>query len=164
MKPKLILCLALVLSCIFATQRAYSYVAEIQINHANLKTYYSLLKIKTVLLNFTNNPVVFFTVIVIPKDKRQQSEHFEGKLGINDPSIKDSHKVIGYTSVEARKYQGPFIEEVQKSLRDKCIMFQFGVAVKYLETSEFRVEETYGELDGAPVDYVFNLKEFADEK
>ena len=167
MKPKLILCHALVLSgiflCFFATQSAYGFVGEIQINHTNLKSDYSFLKIKTVHLNFTNNPVVFFTVIVIPKDKRQQSEHFEGHLGINDPSIKDIHKVIGYTSVEARKFTGTIIEEIPKPLRDKCIAFEFGVAVKYLEASEFRVEEMAGEF-ASPTDYCFNLKEFADEK
>ena len=103
MKPKFLLCLALALNGIFAVQRACGYVAEIQINHANLKTDYSFLKIKTVRLNFTNNPVVFFTVIVMPKDKQQQSKHFKGRLDIYDASLKDSHKIIGYTSVGARK-------------------------------------------------------------
>ena len=57
------------------------------------------------------------------------------------------------------------MDEIPKPLRAKCIAFEFGVAVKYLETSEFRVEETEDdEPDGAPVDYIFNLKEFADEK
>jgi hypothetical protein len=156
MKPKLLLCLALVLSGIifysFATLNAYGFVAEIQINPANLKTDYSFLKINTVRVVFTNNPVVYFTVIVTPKDKRQQSDNFEGNLTINDPSIKDSHKVIGYTSVTARKST------------DGTIRFHFGIAVKYLETSEFRVEESYGKFGDAPIDYIFNLKEFADEK
>jgi hypothetical protein len=84
MKPKIILCLALVLSGIFTIQHAYGFVAEIQINHTNLKTDYSFLKIKTVRLNFTNNPVVVFTVIVVPKDKLQQSDNFEGWLEISD--------------------------------------------------------------------------------
>ena len=163
MKPKLILCLALVLSGVFASQRAYGYVAEIQINHANLKADFSFLKIKTVHINLTNDEVVFFTVMVIPKDK-QQSERFEGHLEINDASIKGSHKVIAYTLVEARKLtDGTIIEEIPKQLRAKCVVFQFSVAVKYLETSEFRVEETSGEFD-SPTDYCFNLKEFADEK
>jgi hypothetical protein len=157
MNSKLLLCLALVLSGIFATQHAYGYVAEIQIKPANLKTDYSFLKIKTVRLGFTNDRVVLFTVVVTPKDKRQQSEHFEGNLGIND-----TNGYIASTSVQARA--GGFTEDIPKPLRGKCIVFQFTVAAKYLETSEFRVEETYGELDGAPVDYIFKLKEFADEK
>jgi hypothetical protein len=165
MKPKLIFCLALILSGGFATQRACGFEAEIQINHSNLKTYCPFIKIKTVRPNITNNPVVFFTVIVVPKDKLQQSEHFEGNLEINDTSIKDSHNVICWTSVEARKLISATItDEIPKPLRVKCIAFEFGVAIKYLETSDFRVEETNGELDGAPVDYIFNLKEFADEK
>ena len=41
MKSKLILWLALVLSGICATQRAYGFVAEIQINHTNLIKDYS---------------------------------------------------------------------------------------------------------------------------
>jgi hypothetical protein len=164
MKPKFILCLALVLSGSFTTQRAYGYVAEIRINHANLKTDYSFLKIKTVRLNFTNDPVVFFTVIVMPKGKRQQSEHFKGNLEINDASMTNSQKVICYTSVEARKLTGGTIfDEIPKSMRAKCIVFEFGVAVKFLETSEFRVEETAGEFDPL-ADYCFNLKEFADDK
>jgi hypothetical protein len=156
MKSKLILCLALVLSGMifysFATLNAYGSTVEIQINHANLKTDYSFLKINTSRVLFTNNPVLYFTVTVIPKDKRQQADNFEGTLTINDPSIKDSHTVIGYTSVNARK------------LPDGKIMFSFGIAVKYVETSEFRVEESYGKFGDAPVDYIFNLKEFADEK
>ncbi len=162
MKPKLILCLALVFFCSFATQRAYGYVAEIQINHANLKTDFSFLKIKTAHINFTNNEVVFFTVVVIPKDKHYI---YSGNLEINDASIKGSHKVIGDTSVEARQLTGGTIfDEIPKPLRAKCIVFEFGVAVKFLETSEFRVEESYGEFDGGPSDYIFNLKEFADER
>jgi hypothetical protein len=148
MNPKIILCLALVLSGIFASQRTYGYEEEIRINHANLKTDCSFLKIETVRINLTNDPVVFFTVIVIPKDKRQQSEHFEGHLEINDAS--DSHKIIGYTTVEAHK-------------KANGIAFQFGIAVKYLETSEFRIEEQAGEF-ASPMGYYFNLKEFADDK
>jgi hypothetical protein len=165
MKLKLILCLALVLSGVFATQCAYGYVAEIQINHANLKTDFSFLKIKTVRINFTNDDVVVFTVIVTPKDK-QQSEHFEGLLEISDTNI-GSHGYIAQTLVQARKLLNQLpIQEIPKPLRSKCVVFQFSVVVKYLETSEFRVEETTGDVagDGAPVDYIFNLKEFADEK
>jgi len=160
MKPKLILCLALVLSGIFATQRAYSYVAEIQINHVNLKTNFSFLKIKTAHTHLTNE-VVFFTVIVIPKDNRYI---YSGNLEISDTNI-GSHGYIAQTKVQGRKLLNQLpIEEIPKSLRAKCIVFQFGVAVKYLETSKFWVEESYGEVDEAPIDYIFNLKEFADEK
>ena len=151
------------MSGIFTTLHTYGFLAEIQISQANLKTDYSFLKIKTVRFNFTNDPVVYFTVIVIPRDKRQQSEHFEGHLEINDASTKDSHKVICYTSVEARKFTGTIIDEIPKPLRAKCIAFEFGVAVKYLEASQFRVEEIAGEF-ASPADYCFNLKEFADEK
>jgi len=87
---------------------------------------------------------VFFTVIVTPKVK-QQSEHFEGHLGISD-----SHGFIAATLVEAKA-------------RSKSIAFQFLVSAKYLETSEFKIEEIAGEF-ASPTDYCFNLKEFADEK
>ena len=166
MKFKLILCLALVLSGIFAMQRAYGLVVEIQINHANLKTDFSFLKIKTAHINFTNDEVVVFTVIVIPEDK-QQPEHFEGRLEISDTNIGSHHGYIAQTWVQGRKLLNEWpIEEIPKWLRPKCVVFQFDVSVKYLETSEFRVEETTGDVagDGAPVDYIFNLKEFADEK
>jgi hypothetical protein len=162
MKSKLLLCLTLVFSCSFATQRAYGYVAEVQINHANLKTDYSFLKIKTKHINLTNNEVVNFIVVVIPKDK---DYIYSGTLWINDASIKGSHKTICDTLVQARKLTArTMIDEIPKPLRAKCIVFEFNVAVKYLETSEFWVEESYGEFDAGPTDYCFNLKEFADEK
>jgi hypothetical protein len=172
MNSKFILYLAFVLNGIFATQRAYSYGVEIQINHANLKTDYSFLKIKTVCLNFTNNPVVVFTVIVVPKNKQYnysiipENKHYSysGTLEISDANS-GSNGYIAQTSVQARKLpRGQVIEEIPKALRDKCVVFEFGVAVKYLATSEFRVEEIYGEFDDAPQDYIFNLKEFAEEK
>jgi hypothetical protein len=160
MKPKLLLCLALVLSGwlpgFFNPQSAYGFEAVIQINHANLKTDCSFLKIKTVHYGSSNNPGVFFTVFVIPKAK-QKSEHVDraylGHLGISD-----TNGFIAGASVERRK-------------RDKFVVFQFSVSSKYLEKSEFNVEEVLvnektGDVsgDGAPVEYVFNLKEFADEK
>jgi hypothetical protein len=154
MKPKLILWLALVLSGICATQRAYGFVAEIQINHTNLIKDYSFLQISAVRIHYTNNETVFFTVTVTPKEK-QQPEHFEGHLSISDTNTGSLGFIAG-TSVAARM--------VPKGSRSKSISFQFSVSAKYLETSEFRVEETHGELDGAPADYIFNLKEFADEK
>jgi hypothetical protein len=160
MKPKIILCLALVFLCSFATQRACGSVIEIQINHADLKTNFSFLKIRTVHINFTNNEVVFFTVVVIPKDKHYI---YSGNLEISDTNT-GSHGYIVQTSVQARKLTGgTIIDEIPKPLRAKCIVFEFGVAVKYLETSEFRVEEFYNEF-ASPTDYCFNLKEFADEK
>jgi hypothetical protein len=159
MKLKLILGLALVIFT-FAAQRACGFAAEIQINHANLKTDYSFLKIKTVRIDYTNNPVVFFTVVVIPKDKHYI---YSGNLEISDTNIA-GHGYIARTSVQARKLLGGrFDEEIPKSLRDKCVVFEFAVAAKYLATSEFRVEEFYNEF-GSPADYIFNLKEFADEK
>jgi hypothetical protein len=153
MKPKLILCLALVLSGIFATQRACGFVAEIQINHTNLIKDYSFLQISAVRIHYTNNETVFFTVTVIPKEK-QRLEYFEGHLEIRDTNIGSLGFIAG-TSVAARM--------VPKGLRSKSISFQFSVSAKYLVTSEFRVEEIAGEFD-SPTDYIFNLKEFADEK
>jgi hypothetical protein len=144
MKPKLILCLALVLSGGFATQHAYGFVAEIQINHTNLTNDFSFLQISAARTHFTNNETVFFTVIVTPKVK-QQPEHFGGFL-----EISDSHGFIAQTLVGAKA-------------RSKSMVFQFLVSAKYLETSEFRVEESRG-IGASPTDYIFNLKEFADEK
>jgi hypothetical protein len=144
MKPKLLLCLALVLSGGFATQCTYGYEVEYQINHTNLTNDFSFLQISAARIHYTNNETVFFTVIVTPKVK-QQSEHFEGHLGISD-----SHGFIAATLVEAKA-------------RSKSIAFQFLVSAKYLETSEFKIEEIAGEF-ASPTDYCFNLKEFADEK
>jgi hypothetical protein len=148
MKPKIILCLALVLS---GGLSAFGYVAEIQINHTNLIKDYSFLQISAV--RNTNNETVFFTVTVIPKEK-QQSEYFSGHLRISDTNT-GTQGFIAQTSVAARM--------VPKGLRSKSISFQFLVSAKYLETSEFRVQETASEFY-SPTDYCFNLKEFADEK
>jgi hypothetical protein len=164
MKSKPLFCLALVLSGIlpsfFATQSAYGYVAEVQINHTSLKTDFTFLKIKTIRLNFTNDPVIIFTVVVMPKDKHYI---YSGNLKISDTNI-GSHDYIVQTSVQARKLTGGLIiDEIPKSLRAKCMVFEFGVAVKYLEMSKFCVQENYDKF-GSPTDYCFNLKEFADEK
>jgi hypothetical protein len=153
MKPKLLLCLALVLSGIFTTQRAYGFVAEIQINHTNLVKDYSFLQISAVRIPYTNNETVFFTVTVTPP-KKQQSEYFLGYLTISDTNT-GSQGFIAQTSVAARM--------VPKGSLSKSISFQFSVCAKYLKTSEFRVEEIASEF-ASPTDYCFNLKEFADEK
>jgi hypothetical protein len=153
MKPKIILCLALVLSGIFATQHAYCSEAEIQINHANLVKDYSFLQISSLRIPYTNNETVLFTVTVTPKEKKQ-SVYFLGHLRISDTNT-GSQGFIVQTSVAARM--------VPKGSRSKSISFQFLVSAKYLETSEFRVEEIAGEF-ASPTDYIFNLKEFADEK
>lgn len=164
MKPKFLLCLALVVFTFAAGQSAYGFEAVIQINHANLKTDFSFLKIKTVRIDSTNNSMVFFTVVVIPKDK-----HFiySGNLEISDANT-GSHGYIVNTGVQPRRLTGGTIggtkfDDIPKSLRTKCIVFEFGVGAKYLETSKFSVEENYDEFS-SPTDYIFNLKEFADEK
>jgi hypothetical protein len=75
MKPKLLPGLALVLSgtlfFLSATQPVYGYEVLIQLNHTNLNTDYSFLQITAVRNNATNSEVVFFTVVVIPRDKHQ---------------------------------------------------------------------------------------------
>ena len=167
MKPKLLLVLALVLGGslfgLLAPQRAYGFVAEVQMNHTNLNTHFSFLKVKTVRLNFTNDEMVAFTVLVMPKDKHQP-ENFHGNLEVYDSSIKGSHHAIVSTTVQAHKMaSGIMLEEIPKPLRGKCVVFYFSIASKYLEASQFRVEETTG-MFGSPTDYCFNLKEFADEK
>ncbi|HTB86166.1 MAG TPA: hypothetical protein VK742_21140 [Candidatus Sulfotelmatobacter sp.] len=171
MKPKLLLCLALVLSgCLlglFNPQSACGYEVVTQINHANLKNY-SFLKIKTARLNFTNNSAVWFTVIVIPKNK-QKSEHVD-KIYLGRLVISDTNGFIAGTSVQWRKFEGE-LPDVPKPLRAKCVVFEFVVGDKYLEKSEFKVEEFSAEektgealIGGSPTEYIFNLKEFDDEK
>jgi hypothetical protein len=167
MKPKLLLGLALVLCgglfFLSATQQAYGYEVVIQLNHTNLNTDYSFLQITAVRNHSTNNEMVFFTVIVMPKDKHQP-ENFTGLLVIRDSHLNKPDDFIAQTSVRARKWPGgPGLEAIPKSLWSKCIAFQFLVAAKYLETSEFVVEETPYKY-GSPTGYCFNLKEFAEEK
>jgi hypothetical protein len=167
MKPKLILCLALVLSgglfFLSATQPVYGYEVLIQLNHTNLNTDYSFLRVTAVRNHSTNNEMVFFTVIAMPKDKHQP-ENFTGLLMIRDSHLNKPDDFITQTSVRARKWPaGRDLEAVPKPLRSKCIAFQFLVAAKYLETSEFMVEETPYKY-GSPTGYCFNLKEFAEEK
>jgi hypothetical protein len=142
MKSKFLPCLALVLSgtflCFLATQSVYGYVVVQHVNHANLKTDFSFLKIKTVRFGSTNAEKVLFIVIVIPKTK-QQSGHVEwtytGNLGISD-----TNGFIAGVSVQGRKITGE-LPEVPEPLMEKCVVFEFLVADKYLEKSEFRVEE-----------------------
>jgi hypothetical protein len=172
MNPKLLLCLALVLSgCLiglFNPQSACGYEVVTQINHANLKTDCSFLKIKTVRFGSTNNPAVWFTVIVIPKNK-QKSEHVD-KIYLGRLDISDTNGFIAGTSVHWRKLEGE-LPDVPKPLRAKCVVFEFVVGDKYLEKSEFNVEEFSAEektgealIGGSPTEYIFNLKEFDDEK
>ncbi len=106
--------------------------------------------------------MIVFTVVAIPKNK---SENFRGYLEVRNTNAKGDNNYIAYTSVQGRKLTGGgIIKEIPEALRSKCVVFQFNIAVKYLETSEFRVEQTIGEFGDEPTDYCFNLKEFADEK
>jgi len=162
MKSKIILCLALVLSGIFAKESLCAYEVEIQLNHSNLKTNFSFLEIKTVHISYTNNEVVAFTVLVIQTNK---SENITGCLEVRETNSKGSNNYIVYTSVQGQKLTGgSIIDGIPEPLRSKCVVFHFSVAAKYLETSAFRIEETAGKFGSSPVDYCFNLKEFADEK
>jgi len=163
MKPKLLLGLALVLNMLIflsATQPAYGYEVFIQLNHTNLNTDYSFLQITAVRNHSTNNEAVFFTVVVIPKDKHQP-ENFTGRLVIRDTHLNKPDDFIAQTSVRAGKWPGGLgFETVPKSLRSKCIAFQFLVAAEHLEKSEFLIEETPYPM-ASPTAYCFNLKEFS---
>lgn len=164
MKPKLILSLALVLSgtlfFLSATQPAYSYEVLIPLNHTNLNTDYSFLQITAVRNHPTNNEAVLFTVVVIPKDKHQP-ENFTGLLVIRDSQQREPGDFIAQTSVRAKKWPGgPGFESIPKSMRSNCIAFQFLVAAKHLEKSEFVIEETPYPM-ASPTAYCFDLKEFS---
>src|SRR5665647_2438813 len=103
MKPKLLLGLALVLGgalfFLSAIQPAYGYEVVIQLNHTNLNTDYSFLQITAVRNHSTNNEMVFFTVIVMPKDKHQP-ENFTGLLVIRDSHL--NKPCLLYTSPSPR--------------------------------------------------------------
>jgi hypothetical protein len=167
MKPKSLLCLALVLSggligC-FNSQSAYGYQEQIRLNPANLKSDYSFVRISTLHLNLTNDEMVVYYVVVMPKDGHKPA-NFEGFLDVKDSNIKGRYNYIASTSVPFRKLSGgPPAEGIPESLKAKCVVFQFSIAAKYLEASEFRVEEALGKFDAGPM-YCFNLKEFTADK
>ena len=118
MKPKLILCLVLVLSGAFlfsfASQKAYGYEVLVQLNHTNLIKDFPFLQISAVRSHSTNNETVFFTVTVIPKDQHQP-ENFTGTLAILDSHFSRHAGFIASTSVKARI--GLNLETVPKALR-----------------------------------------------
>ncbi|MGA2684912.1 MAG: hypothetical protein ABSF51_07650 [Verrucomicrobiota bacterium] len=150
-----------------AAQCAKGYMEVIQINHTNLKTYCSFLKIKAVPIHQTNNECIVFTVSVIPTEK-QQSDLFEGILYIgttNDFVAQASvqpERIFGGAYMPERILGSRLAKDIPKQLKAKCVMFQFDVGVKYLAKSQFTVEEIPG--PGGGTAYTFDLKDFADDK
>lgn len=167
MKPKFPLCFALIVSgsllgC-FNPLTANGFQAQIQIQPENLKSDYSFVRISTLHLNLTNDEMVVFYIVVMPKDGHKPA-NFEGFLDVKDSSVKGRYNYIASTSVPFRKLSGgPPAEGIPESLITKCVVFQFSIAAKYLEASEFRLEEALGKFDAGPM-YCFNLKEFAADK
>ncbi len=159
MNSKIILCLAPVLIGgllgLFAPQDAFGYDVPIEINHTNIKTDYSFLLIKAVHYLGTNDEMVIFRVVVMPKHKRWPDD-FSGLL-----TIKNGEKYIAIAAVN-KSSKGGLINDpdIPKPLRAKSVEFRFYVSDKYLSDSEFRLIE--GPTPSQS--YSFKLKEFADKK
>ena len=154
MKPKLLLCLALVVS-MFAARQVYGYDVPFEINRKNINTDYSFLLIKAVHYNKTNDDTVIFTIIVMPRDNHQP-DNFYGVL-----TVMDGKKHIVTTGLwRTPKGQVRQYPDIPKPLRAKAVMFEFNISAKFISDSSVKLEEG---PDLGP-SYFFKLKEFDDEK
>lgn len=141
----------------FAAQEAYGYDVPFEINRTNINTDYSFFLIKAVHYNKTNDEMVIFRVIVMPKDKHQPDD-YRGLL-----TIKNGEKYVAIVAVNKSAKDGLTIDpEIPKPLRTKSVEFRFYVSAKYLSDSEFKLTEAVTKFDGPS--YLFKLKEFSDEK
>jgi hypothetical protein len=145
MKPKLLPCLALVLSVAFPQAHGMQ-TPPIELTATNLATDYSFIIIKTIHIPKPGNESDYFTVIVMPK-KGHKPRNFEGRL-----EICDKEKLICGTQV------------VPSDRGDKSISFSFLVSIDYLATSGFSLVEPLHVLEDNPTTYHFNLKDFANAK
>ena len=143
----------------FTMQCAEGYVADVPINHTNLKTDFSFLKIKALHIHRTNDEYIVFIVSVIPT-KHQASSHFEGILYISS-----TNDFVAQASVQAGKVSDErLLKDVPERLKSKCVMFEFGVSAKYLTKSQFTVEETTSPLPASATAYEISLKDFANDE
>jgi hypothetical protein len=144
MKPKLILCLALVLSGLFHPLSAQAVSMWTQLNSTNL-----------------NNQRLAFT---IKADKTENGVHF--RVTIESKSATLSKFLDAHLTVCDREKQ--IIEcAVEKTPRNKGVVYEFTVSSEFLAKSQF----TFGnmaESNGQPMPagdfYWFYLKDFTDEK
>jgi hypothetical protein len=161
MKPKLILCLALVLCGCFYSQNARAFWMTIALNRTNIVTTAPFLRIDSTPFGLTNNPVVAFSVFVLLKDK-DEAELLSGSLTVKDDE--DAKPYLVETRVEAEDLPDGIVPTaIPKSWAGKCKVFRFAIAARLLGHSDFCVNfaTRYGGTGDA---YDFNLKEFADEK
>ena len=145
MKPKLLLCLALVLGT--AIQQALGMATPpIELTATNLATDYSFIEIKSVHLPKSGNEFDFITVTVTPK-KGHIPMNFEGWL-----EIRDKEKSICVTQV------------IPHDRGNKSIAFSFQVSTDYLASSGFTLVEQLHVLEDNPTSYHFYLKDFVSSK
>ena len=158
MKPKLILCLALVLSGVwfgfFDPQQACGYDVPFEINPTNIITDFSFLLVKSAHYGTTNDDMVIFRLVVMPKDKHQPDD-FGGVL-----TIKEGEKYVAIVELSKSPKGGRHIyPDIPKSLMAKSVEVEFFVSSKYLSNSTVALQEG---LVGPS--YMFKLKEFAGGK
>jgi len=162
MKPKLLLCLALVLG-IFYSQPAQAYWDTIQLSRTNIATTAPFIRIVPTHFGLTNNPMVGFSIFVLPKDNGV-AELLSGSLTVIDDQ--ETKPYLIKTQVQAEELlKGVVPAAVPKSWAGKYKVFRFYIAASLLTNSEFSVGFTTDSKWGtAGTSYVFNLKEFADKK
>jgi hypothetical protein len=165
MKPKLILCLALVLSGFLCPQNLQAFIAIIPLNQTNIAAEAPFIRIASIRGGLTNNPVTYFTVFVLLKDN-MKGELVSGFLTVNDNSGKGFESILAYTQVPAKELPDGFVpKDAPKSWTGKCKAYSFSVATSLLAHSKFSVEYTNDPKWGTSgTDYTFTLREFADEK
>jgi hypothetical protein len=167
MKPKIILCLTLVLSGCFYSRTAHAYSVLIPLDRTNIAATAPFLRIVPTHYGLTNNPITEFSVFVLLKNK-SDVETTSGILTVKDVRQKDSDPYIVNTPVQGRKLPEEIavrITSIPKSWAGKCIVFRFAVATRLLGSSDFCVDMLDDpKLPDAGEVFEFNLKEFADEK
>jgi hypothetical protein len=153
MKPRLLLCLALVLF----TLAAYGFgpTSVYEINRTNLNTNYSFLLIKSEHNNADNKDVILYRVAVMMPNANIHPADLRGFL-----TIKAGEKYVGLVEVSKSPHNPAlYFPEIPKKFRAEAIEYDFSVSSQYLSNSDFTV------YDGpSNCCYRFALKDFVDEK
>ena len=143
MKPKFILCLALVLSGLIFVQHAFGLMSEVQLKQSDANNSQCSVKVES-----TADGIHFSCQI--RKGEGKENDRYDAALRICDR-----------TNLVA-------ICPVEKTSDAKFVRCQFTVAKGYLENSRFYITKMFRDKDGnqmpSGIQYWFYLRDFADTK
>lgn len=153
MKPRLLLCLALVLSSVAAYGLGPTSVYEV--NRTNLNTTCPFLLIKTEQGIAPNEDMILFRVAVMMPNGNYHPADFRGFL-----TIKNGGKHIAVVETCKTPHDpARYFPEMPKKFRDGSVEYDFTISPQYLSDSDFMI------CDGnANSCYRFTLKDFVNEK